>query len=463
MSAGAISRGEHHQYRPARCRLNPAEIAEQVVTLAKRHAPNAEGRIGVSFGRENATRFAASEITTAGDVELTRVTVTIAHGKRHATASSTRIEPEKLEDLVKQTATMASLAPEDPEWMGVLGEQVYRSPKGAFDAATFALPSDVRAVAAKKVIAAADANGVVAAGFYMARGSTSALATTAGLVASHSATDVRLTVTARSPDGTGSGWSGVERVAASEIDAAGLAAVAVDKAVRSQKPRPVDARPYKVVLDPACVAELLTFFIDALDARRADEGRSFFAKKGGGTRIGERLFAPGITLKGDPFDPATPGAPYDHEGLAIEPVTFVDNGTLRALSMSRFWARKKGVDPRARPTAMHLLGGEAKSIEQLVGMVDRGLYVTRFWYTRWLDLQTMSITGLTRDGVFLIEKGVLKGPVQNFRFNESPAAVLAKAKAWTQETFRVPARGPVMRVPAILAEDFHMASVSVAV
>jgi predicted Zn-dependent protease len=208
---------------------------------------------------------------------------------------------------------------------------------------------------------------------------------------------------------------------------------------------------------------MLAFFIDALDARRADEGRSFFAKKGGGTRIGEKLFAPGITLKGDPFDPATPASPYDHEGLPIEPTTFVENGTLRSLYTSRFWAQKTGAQPRPRPTAVHLLGGEAKSVEQLISMVDRGLYVTRFWYTRWLDPQTMSITGLTRDGVFLIEKGVIKGPVNNFRFNESPAAVLAKAKAWTQETARIPVRGPVMRVPAILTEDFHMASVSAAV
>jgi predicted Zn-dependent protease len=443
--------------------VNPAEVAEQVVTLIKQHAPGAEGRVGVVFGRNNETRFAANEITTAGDVEVTRIGVMVARGNRHASASSNRVEPESLSELVKRAATMASLAPEDPEWMGVLGPHVLRKSPSAFDAATFALSSDLRASAAKKVIAAAEAKGVVAAGYYVAEGATSALATTAGLVASHSSTEARLTVTARSTDGTGSGWAGIERVAASEIDAAGLAQVAVDKALRSQKPVAAEPRPYKVVLDPACVAEMLAFFLEALDARRADEGRSFFSKKGGGTRVGETMFAPGITLKGDPFDPATPGVPYDGEGFPVEPTTFVDNGTLRTLVTSRFWADKKGTRPQPRPTAVHLMGGEAKSVEQLIALVDRGLYVTRFWYTRWLDPQSMTITGLTRDGVFLIEKGVIKGPVNNFRFNESPAAVLARAKAWTTETARVPARGPVMRVPAILTEDFHMTSVSVAV
>jgi predicted Zn-dependent protease len=443
--------------------MNPAEVAAQVVALIKQQAPDAEGRATVGFGRSNETRFAANEITTAGDVEVTRIAVTVARGKRHATASHNRLEPAALADLVKRASTMASLAPEDPEWMGVLGPQTIRPVSGAFDVATFALPSEVRAEASKKVIAAADGKGVVAAGFYTAGGTTSALATTAGLVASHSSTEASLTITARSPEGTGSGWSGAERVAASELDAASLASVAVDKAVRSQKPASAEPKPYKVVLDPACVAEMLAFFIDALDCRRADEGRSFFSKKGGGTRLGEKMFASGITLKGDPFDPATPASPYDGEGMAIEPTTFVDNGTLKALYTSRYWAQKTGKDARPRPTAVHLLGGEAKSVDQLIAMVDRGLYVTRFWYTRWLDPQTMTITGLTRDGVFLIEKGVIKGPVNNFRFNESPAAVLTKAKAWTQETARVPARGPVMRVPAILTEDFHMASVSAAV
>jgi predicted Zn-dependent protease len=443
--------------------VNATEVAAQIVELTKQHAAGAEARAFVSLGRSNETRFAANEITTSGDVDVTRVAVTIARGKRHATASNNRTEPEQLAELVKRAATMASLAPEDPEWMGVLGPQVYKQAPAAFDKTTFALPSDVRAEAAKKVIGAAEGRGVIAAGYYSADGATSALATTAGLVASHSSTEAQLTITARSTDGTGSGWAGIERVAASEIDATALASVAVDKAVRSQKPAPLDPKLYKVVLDPTCVAELLSFFIDSLDQRKADEGRSFFSKKGGGTRIGEKMFASGITLKGDPFDPATPATPYDAEGSAIEPTTFVDNGTLRALANSRFWAKKTNTAARPRPTAIHLVGGEAQSVDKLISMVDRGLYVTRFWYTRWLDPQTMTITGLTRDGVFLIEKGVIKGPVNNFRFNESPAAVLARAKAWTRETARVPVRGPVMRVPAILTEDFHMASVSVAV
>ena len=443
--------------------MSAPEIAAQLVGLIKELAPGAEGLASVSLGRMNQTRFAANEITTSGDVELSRVSVTIAKGKRHATATSTRSEPDGLRALVKRASEMASLAPEDPEWMGVLGPQSIKPASGTFDNASLSLTPEARASAAKTVIAAAEAKGVTAAGFVMAVGHQSALASTSGLVLQHPSTRVSLSVTARSTDGTGSGWAAAERVAASEIDPAAVANAAVDKALKTVKPGRGKAKTWTVVLEPACVADLLGFFLDALDTRSADEGRSFFSKKGGSTRVGEKLFAKGLSLKGDPFDPATPSAPYDDEGLPVEPTTYVEDGTLKALVTSRFWAQKTGKKPSAYPTALHLSGGAAKSIDELIGQVDRGLLVTRFWYTRWLDPQSMSITGLTRDGVLLIENGKIKGPVNNFRFNESPANVFAKAKAWTKDTVRVSADGLVLRVPALLADDFHMASVSAAV
>ncbi len=439
------------------------EIAQTLTALVREVAPGAEGLARVELGRANETRFAVNEITTSGDVETSRVSVTLARGKRHASASTTRTEPEALRGLVARANELASLAPEDPEWVGVLGARTAKAATPAFDASTFGLAAEARAVAAKAAIAEAEQKGVVGAGFYLAQGSTLALASTNGLALSYPATTARLTMTARTTDGTGSGWAGDERVAAGEIDAAAVARRAVDKARASEKPASAKPGAYQVVLDPACVAELLGFFLEALDARLADEGRSYFSKKGGGSKIGERLFAKGLTLKGDPFDAATPAAPFDADGLEVEPQTFVEDGTLRALVTSRYWAQKKGTRASAMPTALHLLGGKAKSVDELVASVDEGLYVTRFWYTRWLDPVTMSITGLTRDGVLRIRKGKIVGPVNNFRFNESPAQVLAKAKAWTHDTFRVPSWGQVVRVPALLADDFHMASVSAAV
>jgi predicted Zn-dependent protease len=444
--------------------MSPEEIAQTLVRLVGETSRGAEGLAKVELGRTTETRFAVNEITTAGDVETSRVQITVARGKRHATASQNRVDPESLRTLVKRAVEMASLAPEDPEWLGVLGPGASPGAPGAtFDAPTFGLSSDARATAVKKAISVAEAKGVLAAGFYVAEGSMLALASTAGLAVSHPRTTARLTITARSQDGTGSGWAGTEEVASSAIDAGAVSERAVDKALRSQKPRPAKPGAWKIVLDPACVAELLGFFFEALDARSTDEGRSFFAKKGGGSRLGEPMFAKGLSLKGDPFDPLTPSVPFDDDGLPMTKATYIEDGTLRGLVTSRYWAQKTGKTPSPMPSAIHLLGGQAKSVEELISKVDRGLYVTRFWYTRWLDPQTMSITGLTRDGVFLIENGKIQGPVNNFRFNESPANVFAKAQAWTTATVRVPSWGQVVRVPALLTEDFHMASVSAAV
>jgi predicted Zn-dependent protease len=443
--------------------MKAKEIAAQAVELIKKVAPGADGRASVDLGRSSHTRFAANEITTAGDVELANVTVTVARGKRHASAAHNRVEAEALAALVRRAAEMAQVAPEDPEWMGVLGPSSMRAAGATFDASTLELASASRAVAAKKAIAAAESQNAIAAGFYVAQGTTHALATTAGLAATHPSTFARLTMTARSADGTGSGWAGRESVAARDLDAQSIAATAVEKAVRSQKPGKADPKAWKVVLEPACVLDMLRFFFEALDARSTDEGRSFFAKRGGGSRIGEKMFAPAFTVKCDPFDPATPASPFDQEGLPVEPVTYVEDGVLTSLVTSRYWAQKTGKRPSPQPTAVHLVGGDANGVEDLIAKVDRGLYITRFWYTRWLDPQTMTITGLTRDGVFLIERGAIKGPVNNFRFNESPASVFARAQAWTKETFRMPSWGPVARVPALLTEGFHMSSVSAAV
>jgi predicted Zn-dependent protease len=249
---------------------------------------------------------------------------------------------------------------------------------------------------------------------------------------------------------------------AADIDAGALAKTAIEKGTASAKPRPLEPGHYTVVFEPAAVAELLTFLVNALDARRADEGRSFFAKAGGGNRLGEKMLADAVTLESNPFDPETAGAPFDGDGLPLAPTKWFDRGTLSALRYSRYWAAQKGVKPTGFHATVKLWGGTAARQEDLYTGVKKGLLVTRFWYTRWLDPKAMLITGLTRDGVFLIEDGKVTAPVQNFRFNESPINMLKNVDAMTQRTWRMPGNG-IWRVPALRTNDFNMASVSAAV
>ena len=271
-------------------------------------------------------------------------------------------------------------------------------------------------------------------------------------------------MTARMPDGSGSGWAGARHAARirarrREVSAGSRRTRGSGRRSRARS----SLASTRSSSSSAAVAELLEFFISAADARRADEGRLwFFSRAGGATKLGDKLFPDTITLESDPVNPDTPGAPFDHQGVALARTLWVDRGVVSALAYSRYWAAKQGKQPTGRHSTLLLRGGTAKSADDLLSGVKRGLVVTRFWYTRWLEPKAMSITGLTRDGVFLVEDGRITGPVNNFRFNESPANVLANCDGMTAETTRVP-NGEVWRVPTLRTHDFNMASVSAAV
>ena len=164
---------------------------------------------------------------------------------------------------------------------------------------------------------------------------------------------------------------------------------------------------------------MMNFF----DARSADEGRSFLSKKGGGNKLGEQVYDPQVSLWADPWSTDVPVLPWDGSGLARTRMPIIENGKIANLAYSRFWAKEKGVEPTAMPGNLIMSGG-TKSTADLVRETERGILVTRTWYIRMVDPQTVLLTGLTRDGTFYIENGEIRHPVKNFRFNESPVIML---------------------------------------
>lgn len=436
--------------------------ADALFAAVRRLDPAAQAHVVASTSRVNNTRFAASELTTNGSVASPEVALTVVLGARHARATQTRTDAAALEALAARALAMAKLAPEDSEAMPVLGPQSYGPSLPSYDDATAAFSHGARAELAKAALAVAERRGVVGSGFVETESVETLVATSEGLRASRRATRASLTTTARTVDGTGSGWAGADSHLVRELDATKLAETACAKALASRSPTPLAPGRYTVVLEPAAVAELLSFLVASLDARSADEGRSFFTKAGAGTRVGERLFAPAIHLTSDPASDLTPSSPFDDEGLPLRRTAWIEGGVLRQLAYSRYWAQKRGVAPTGSHARVLLRGGDAASTDALVAQVKRGLLVTRLWYTRWVDPQAILITGLTRDGLFLIEHGKVTRPVSNFRFNESPVTMLARCTGLTRETFRAPHEGG-LRVPALACEGFHMASVSQAV
>jgi predicted Zn-dependent protease len=435
-------------------------IARRALDAVKKIAPDAQVRIGAWSGSTSNIRFALGSVQSCGDVSQERVALFVQLGKRHAETSGNQVDDAALAALAVRAVAMAKLAPEDPEAMPLVGPQTYGAAVDGFDASLAAVSDEARAQTATVALAATKKAGLKGAGYFETNGGTLVVIDSAGLHASTRSTYGELTMTARTSDGSGSGWAIAAGNRAQDLDAGTVVRTACDKAVRSAHARPLPPGKYTVVLEPAAVGDLLSFLESPLDARSVDEGRSALTRRGGGNRLGERIASDHITLRSDPSDPELPVSPFDEDsGLARKPIVWIDRGKLAALSYSRYWAAKQGKEPTAHG-GWHLSGGKAASVDELVAGVKHGLLITRFWYTRTLDPQLATATGLTRDGVFLIENGKLKEPVNNFRWNESPLTMLKNCDALTTQTWRVDGS---TRVPALRTHEFNMASLSDAV
>ncbi len=443
--------------------MNDAQLQRLVdrILMLGRATKGAQIFVRIANTQRGYTRFAASEITAAATIETVSLAVTIALDGRVATATTNQLDDRALDDAVGRALRMARLSPPNPELMAPLARQIYPVVKAAVDPATSAMTAVARTKAVAAAIRAADDAKVTIAGFYDHATSYVAIANSAGLYARHDSTACSFSTTARTPDGTGSGWAGAASNKVADLDPAALATVAVAKAQSSAKARHLDAGKYTVVLEPAAVGALLEFLTGAFDARRTDEGRSYFAKPGG-SKVGDKLFPDTITLRTDPTDGALVTAPFDAEGLPRKPTTWLDQGTPRHLAYSRYWAQHQGQPATGDPAGWILDGGKA-SLDDLVKGVKRGVLITRFWYLRSLDPQTLMVTGLTRDGTYLIENGAVAGPVNNFRFNESPVQMLARCDGLGVPKLVGDADDPRMRVPALRTHEFNLASVSEAV
>ncbi|MCU0626270.1 MAG: metallopeptidase TldD-related protein, partial [Gemmatimonadaceae bacterium] len=198
-----------------------------------------------------------------------------------------------------------------------------------------------------------------------------AMGNNAGLFHYHRGTTANYTLTVRTTDGTGSGWAGAETVAASKMDAEGLATRAIEKARLSRNPVAIEPGRYTVILEPQAVGDLVQLLAFYADARSADEGRSPFTKKGGGSRIGEKVVDARVTLFSDPRDPGVLAQPFDGDGLPLERRTWIDRGVLQQLQYSRFWAKKQGKQPTGGANSVVMAGGTATR-EQMIASTPRG-------------------------------------------------------------------------------------------
>jgi predicted Zn-dependent protease len=411
-------------------------------------------------------RFARNTATTSGASSGYRLAITAGFGKRSGTVTTAEFDDASLQRAARNAEEIAKLSPENPEAMPALGPQTFSPVKAFFDDAATASP-EWRAGAVATAIALSKQQDVVSAGFVETSAQVQAVANSKGLFGFDRYTAADYNLTARTPDGSGSGWASKSFNELRQLDPSKLAAAAIDKAAKSKTPAAIEPGKYTVVLEPAAVADMLAYFIFSADARQADEGRSFFSKKGGGNRVGEQVLGDKVRIYSDPAHPLAPSLAFDSEGLPIGKNVWVENGVMKDLIYSRYWAQKQGKAPTAGPSNIIMDGGNATMADLIAG-TERGILVTRFWYIRTLDPQTILLTGLTRDGLFLIEKGKVTRPLKNMRWNDSPVVVLNNVDAMTAPERTVSGEGIggaglALVCPAARIREFTFSSASEAV
>jgi predicted Zn-dependent protease len=433
------------------------EQARAVVQAAFAAVRADDVRVNIDARESAFVRFARNEATTSGQITDVVVKVSCALQSRHATVEVHGLRSDDVQKAARRARELAELAPQDPEYLPSPGPSPLKPVAGAWSDAP--LGPDERAALVATAIDEAKRRQLVGFGFLEQQRTTKVTATRAGFFGIHHGTAVGFSTTARVADGNGSGWACGSAIGPKELDVAAVAGSACDKALRSRHARALDAGVYPVVLEPAAVGALMPFL--SLEARDADEGRSPFSKPGGGSRVGEKLLGE-LSLACDPWSPLEPSAPFDEEGMPRAPVTWVKSGVLVELHNSRYWAKKNGRKAHAQYDRYLPSGPRPQSLEALVAGLDRGLLVTRLWYVRPLEPQTMTVTGLTRDGVFLVEKGKIVAPVNNFRFNQSILQMFVDADGYGAPTRLAEVEGATA-APAVRTKAFHMSSRSDAV
>ncbi|RIV30461.1 TldD/PmbA family protein [Flagellimonas lutimaris] len=427
-------------------------ILEKALSFSKADACE----INLSGSNSGNIRYARNTVSTAGYRSTQSLVVQSSFGKKVGTATIDEFDDASLEKVVRRAEELAQLSPENPEFMPPLGPQEYDEAI-TYKEATANVSPEYRAEVANSSIVPAAAKDVTAAGFLDDSAQFSAMINSNGLFAYNKSTDVDFTVTMRTNDGTGSGWVTRDYNDISKFDADEASKTAIDKAVLSKEARAIEPGKYTVILEPAASVGLLRNMFRSFDARSADEGRSFMSAADGGNKLGQKIVDERVNIWSDPLHPDAPTSTWNGAGQPLKKTSWIENGVVKNLAYSRYWAEQKGVNPVPFPSNGIMAGGD-ESLEDMIKGTKKGILVTRFWYIRSVDPQTLLYTGLTRDGTFYIENGQIKFPVKNFRFNESPIIMLNNLESLGQQ---VRVNGNL--IPYMKIRDFTFTSLSDAV
>ncbi len=405
--------------------------------------------VEVSFGEstEKATRFANNAIIQSVSSEGRSVGVSVAFGQKVGRATTNDISDQGLRAVIERAEAIARHAEPDTEYLAPPGPQDYPKVDG-YRETTVQLSHEDRARGLAGAIEPSAAAGYRAAGSYTTYAHSSAIGNGHGLFGYHRSTHADYVHTVLTDNS--SGWASAVSPDASRVDPSAVGRVAFAKAEAAKDPIALEPGAYTVVMEPSAFSGILSIAGWTMQAKSAHEGRSAWTNREG-TQVG----VDALTLRTVPGCPELPGSPWTQQGLASREITWIDKGRLETLMYDRFWAQKSGHAVTGHPSNLIVSGTDA-STDDLIATVERGVLITRFWYIRFVDPMTLMITGMTRDGLFLIEDGKVTRGLRNMRFNDSPLRIFQAIRKLGKPQ-PTSLHGPIV-APPVLVEDFHFTS-----
>ena len=437
----------------------------QLFEAVERHAralgaPDVEAMIGA--GRHALTRFANNTIHQNVADRSSYLSVRAVLDQRTARATTNRLDDDSIRRVVEEAVAITRLQAPDPQL------QPLAEPSAIPDIArhfveTADLTPQARAAAAAEAIRIVEEQGQTAAGIFSNSESAFAILNSRGVFAYHPETTAVFSITAMGGDS--SGWAKASACRVSELNPAQLARTASGKAAQSANPRLLAPGKYTVILEPSAVLDMVGQVFGDFSATALRDGRSFL-----GDRLGANLFGHVIQITDDVTHPLQSGAPFDGEGLRRRNLILVDNGVPRDVAYSRQAAAAAGVEPTGHgfplpneigeaPANIVFQGG-ATSVDRMIASTQHGILVTRLWYIREVDPYEKIMTGMTRDGAFLIEHGEVRGGIRNFRVNQSVIDWLNNVEALSPSCRAAGEEAPDMVVPAMKAHEFNFTEVT---
>ena len=432
-------------------------LVERILSYSKADSAS----VSVSGSNSKNLRFALNSVSTCGAIDSISANIESNFGKKSGSVNISVIDDESLKNGVRKSEEIAVLSPDNEEFMPPPEKQSgYLEVKEYFDETSGITPQEI-SDRLSYTINKADEKDLISAGYFNSESGFRAIGNSNGLFAYKKETSAEFASTIRTKEGNGSSKINRSYADINLLDIKKFSDSVIDLAVLSKDPQKQDAGKYVTILDNAAVCDMIYNLSWYLNKRSADEGRSFFSLKDKGNKIGEKIVNEKVNIFSDPQYKDAPASPFSGDGYPLKKQNWITSGVLDKLYTARYWAKKTNTEYIPFPSNI-IMQGSDKSTEDLIASTEKGIFVTRLWYIRSVNPIQILLTGLTRDGVFLIENGKLKHPVNNFRFNESPINVLKNVidMSVSEKVVGSETGNAKIVVPSLKLSEFNFSTIS---